>query len=161
MPSRNRKDSTRRAARTAQALELRTKGHTYQQIGDHLGVNRATACRDVAAAMTDLRAHTRELAEDYRTQVARELMANYAEAQEAWEKYSEALEVSYSKEGEPLEGGPIAHQGVVFLRESRQTLEALRKLFGLDAVVRTQVEQVTQPMTEERAKEILAEMGDQ
>lgn len=61
-------DAVGAAMRREEAVRLRTLGHTYEQIGERLGVTRQAAHGYVRDSLAALRAQTAESAEDVRDQ---------------------------------------------------------------------------------------------
>ena len=62
----SRPDAIESRLRARRALDLRIQGHSFREIGDMLGIDGSTACRDVARALRELCLSNQEQAEAMR-----------------------------------------------------------------------------------------------
>lgn len=123
------------AARDAQAAELYTQGHTYQQIADILGYSDRSTARDACRRV--LREIIKGPAEKLLALHVERLENLYEAAVEVIE--AEHIVVSHGKvvtmvDPETHEEKPLKDNGpkLAAIREARSTLESFRKLMGLD-----------------------------
>lgn len=150
--------TTDTAERDADAARLRTKGYTYQQIGDQLGMTKAAAHKACQRALSDI---VREPAEDLLKVELDRLDAQLVrlnDLEKAARKVLEARHITVNNgkviyhpgTEQPMEDdGPVlqAIDRLVKIEAARnQNSERRAKLLGLDAAVKvdTTVHEVTQ-----------------
>lgn len=133
--NRNTSDSDRARLREADAVEMRARGATYQQIADALGVDKKTAYRRVQAALA---ARARETVGDRDALIGHQVAMIEAVLEGMLPRLAA--------------GDPRAADMVL------RALERQARLFGLDAPVRADV-RVTDEMTE-RIKALADEIAE-
>jgi len=142
-----------RKARTAEALEERLKGRTYQEIGDVLGVTGETARLWVKAALKEAGAQTLDLANELRELEHQRFQRLLTKAETSMEAIDQALETHVTlwsavahRAMEKGELPPPYEPDPNLLRERRQLMETIlkisdriRDLYGLDAPLEVNV----------------------
>lgn len=123
--------------RRARALELRTQGATHAQIAEDLCVSEERARQLVLEALKEVAAHTQEVAAHWRDLELERL-----------ERVHQSLAAALV-DAEPAVASKICAQ-IVRASESR------RKLLGLDAPTKVQVEAEVAPLDAERVQQLRA-----
>lgn len=114
---RHEKEKANREVRQKSALELRTKGWTYDQIATFLGVSINTVYLDTSKALEEIREQSKELAQEIRDIELRRL--------DTWLQHLD---------------DKITNGNVPAIRAALKIQERRAKLLGLDAPTPTNVE---------------------